>query len=104
MRFSEWLKECIQALCGTKPHMTIIVKQNPGLRHRECDGGVVTHVADKRVRKNTVSCSRCGAIAEFDCIYERLFRYVLEDGKKRRITIRTYRGNPVKGRILLSAH
>lgn len=104
MRFSEWLKECIQMLCGTKPHMTIVVKQNPGLRHQECDGGTVTLVTDKTTRKNTVSCSRCGAHAEFDLIYERLFNYILEDGKRRRVTIRRYRDRPIKGRILLTAH
>lgn len=101
MRFFKWLKEVIQTLCGTAPRMTIVVKRNPGLRHQECDGGAVTLETDRTKRKNIVSCSRCGATAEFDLIYERLFGYTLEDGKQRNITIRRYRDRPIKGCIHL---
>jgi len=99
MLFS-WLPEFFKK----QPYMTIVVKKNPGLKHSDCNGGSITLTIDRKARKSTVSCARCGAKAEFDPIYERLIGYTMEDGKHRTITIHRYRDKPVKGRILLIAH
>lgn len=84
------------------PHMTIMFQKNPGLTHEGCDGSV-TLVTDKDARKNIVACVRCGAQAEFDLIYEKLFGFIADDGKQRSIPIRRYRDEPVKGIIHLAA-
>lgn len=86
------------------PCMTIMVKKNPGLKHHECGGGSVTLITDRETRKNTASCSRCGSTAEFDLIYEKLFDFIIDDGKPRKIPVRRYRDKPVKKHLVLTAH
>lgn len=97
--FFSWFLELFQR----DPYMTIIVEKDPGLKHAECDLGSLTLTTDKEARKNTVSCARCGAKAEFNPFYERLIGYTLEDGRQRLLTIHRYRDKPVKGCIRLIA-